>query len=240
MLPVVPLLVAIISGCCVFSFCLCVQSFRRRLELQRTLRQASLTQWHETIPIGNLGDGVPLCDLTIPLSLGELSETMTQRHIQPSSFYLKARTQSVALLREWLNPQQLEQYDLTGTFTVFGEATGTCYLINGNMTMFNVAALDDDCVELCRLCFVPKGGLPIGDLLLAQKLALENDERSAFVAANYDACITVFAERVLSRLPEVQQEPELKRQIDDLIAGHPAPPPPPIILRTLTLTVPIR
>ena len=144
-------------------------------------------------------------------------------HIKQSApSYLKARTQSVALLREWLNPKQLEQYDRTGTFTVFGEATGTCYLINGNMTMFNVSALVDDCFEPPRLCFVPKGGLPIGDLLLAQKLALENDERSVFVAANYDTSIVVFADRVLSRLPEVQREPELKKQIDDLIASRPA------------------
>ena len=91
-------------------------------------------------------------------------------HIKQSApSYLKARTQSVALLREWLNPKQLEQYDRTGTFTVFGEATGTCYLINGNMTMFNVSALVDDCFEPPRLCFVPKGGLPIGDLLLEER-----------------------------------------------------------------------
>ena len=35
-----------------------------------------------------------------------------------------------------------------------------------------------------RYCFVPEGTLPIGDVMLAQKIALETDERAALAVAN--------------------------------------------------------
>ena len=43
----------------------------------------------------------------------------------------------------------------------------------------NVDEFDDDGTRLRRWCFVPKGDLPIGDILLAQKTALELFEREA-------------------------------------------------------------
>jgi hypothetical protein len=34
------------------------------------------------------------------------------------------------------------------------------------------------------LCFMPEGGLPVGDVMLAQKIALELNEKEALAVAN--------------------------------------------------------
>ena len=43
----------------------------------------------------------------------------------------------------------------------------------------NVDELDQHGVRIAAWCFGPEGELPIGDVMLAQKIALENDERAA-------------------------------------------------------------
>jgi hypothetical protein len=66
---------------------------------------------------------------------------------------------------------------------VRGEATGTRYRLI-QMRSYNVIELDGTGRERDVLCFVPAGGLVMGDQLLAQKVALETDERAALKVAN--------------------------------------------------------
>jgi hypothetical protein len=47
----------------------------------------------------------------------------------------------------------------------------------------NVEVLDDAGHRMCALCLMPKGHLPVGDVMLAQKLALESFEAKAIKVA---------------------------------------------------------
>ncbi len=83
------------------------------------------------------------------------------------------------LLREVLSPEQRAQYDSKGFFEVTGGQTGTRYRIRTGSQM-NVEELSG---HRRTLCFVPKDGVPMGDILLAQKLALELMEEETLKVA---------------------------------------------------------
>jgi hypothetical protein len=86
-------------------------------------------------------------------------------------------------LREWLSQEQLTQYDAHRYFDVIGCQTGKRYRIyHGNVA--NVLELDDAALPRTRWCFVPSDHLVVGDVMLAQKIALETDERGALASAN--------------------------------------------------------
>jgi len=63
--------------------------------------------------------------------------------------------------------------------------TGRRYRIIAARQM-NVAALDKHGRWAKSLCFIPSGQLPLGDIMLAQKIALELFEREALSIANRD------------------------------------------------------
>jgi hypothetical protein len=87
------------------------------------------------------------------------------------------------LLREWLSQEQLAQYDAHGYFEVTGCHTGKRYRIrHGNGA--NIIELDDAAMPRTGWCFVPRDPLVAGDVMLAQKIALETDERGALAVAN--------------------------------------------------------
>jgi hypothetical protein len=87
------------------------------------------------------------------------------------------------LLREWLSPEQLAQYDSHNYFEVTGCHTGKRYRIHHGFGT-NVYELDDGGVPRVGWCFVPDAHLVAGDVMLAQKIALETDERGALAVAN--------------------------------------------------------
>lgn len=89
-----------------------------------------------------------------------------------------ASRKSLDLLRRWLSPAQLGQFDADGAFDVVGCHTGGIYRVSKGRS-YNVAAPDGD-----HLCFVPVGASGVGDFMLAQKIALETDERGALRVAN--------------------------------------------------------
>jgi len=90
---------------------------------------------------------------------------------------------ALRLLRSWLSPQQRVEFDRKGYFDVVGCDTGKRYRIRLG-TSGNVNEID----EYGRLgkgwCFVPVGGLVLGDVMLAQKIALESDEARVLSIAN--------------------------------------------------------
>jgi hypothetical protein len=95
----------------------------------------------------------------------------------------EADKRALALLQSWLTPEQEKQWATRHEFEVVGSDTGTRYRITGRAVM-NVHELDPDGQPVKQWCFAPQGGLPIGDVLLAQKIALETMEREALVVAN--------------------------------------------------------
>lgn len=89
---------------------------------------------------------------------------------------------SLQLLQRWLSPAQRTQYAQSGYFEVVGGETGNRYRIyTGAAT--NVCEIDENGRPKVGLCFLPRGDLPIGDVMLAQKIALENCEGSALAVA---------------------------------------------------------
>jgi hypothetical protein len=84
----------------------------------------------------------------------------------------------LSLLRSWLTPEQQKQWDARGAFEVIGNDTGTRYRITYRAVM-NVHQLDPDGHPVQQWCFAPGGRLADGDVLLAQKIALETMETKA-------------------------------------------------------------
>ena len=100
-------------------------------------------------------------------------------YLRPSTIELRGRK----LLREWLSPEQLAQYDAHDYFEVTGCHTGQRYRIS-HAVGANVYELDDAGRSRAGWCFVPNDHLVAEDVMLAQKIALETDERSALAVAN--------------------------------------------------------
>jgi hypothetical protein len=86
------------------------------------------------------------------------------------------------LLKEWLAPAQLSQYDANGFFEVTGCDSGKRYRIHYGAAM-NVVEIDEAGRVRAGWCFIPKACLVAGDVMLAQKIALETDERAALAIA---------------------------------------------------------
>ncbi len=87
------------------------------------------------------------------------------------------------LLREWLSPAQRAQFDASKSFDVVGCDSGRHYRIHyGRVT--NVHEIDGAGQPVTGWCFVPSGGLVAGDVMLAQKIALETDEQATIAVAN--------------------------------------------------------
>jgi hypothetical protein len=94
-----------------------------------------------------------------------------------------ADARALALLRSWLTPDQDEQWAARGDFDVIGSDTGTRYRITPRAIM-NVQQLDAAGHPMKQWCFAPVGDLATGDVLLAQKVALETMELEALALAN--------------------------------------------------------
>ena len=91
-----------------------------------------------------------------------------------------------ALLRAWLSPDQAEQYERHNYFEVIGSETGKRYRIRHGRQM-NIDELDEKGEKVCGWCFLPEGGLVVGDCMLAQKIALESFEKKALRTAKRTA-----------------------------------------------------
>jgi hypothetical protein len=87
------------------------------------------------------------------------------------------------LLRRWLSAEQLAQFDAFNFFDVTGCHTARRYRIY-YATSANVEELDEVGRPLMRYCFIPTGYLVPGDVMLAQKIALETEELTALKVAN--------------------------------------------------------
>ena len=94
----------------------------------------------------------------------------------------KSELRGIKLLREWLSPVQLAQFDLYGYFDVVGCDSGKTYRICYRSGT-NIYELDRDGRRKVGWCFVPVDTLVAGDVVLAQKIALETDEWSALAVA---------------------------------------------------------
>jgi hypothetical protein len=95
----------------------------------------------------------------------------------------ETESRGVKLLKEWLSREQLAQYEQHKYFDVTGCHSGKRYRIRHG-TGTNVYELDGAGRPRAGWCFVPKDYLVAGDVMLAQKIALETDELGALAIAN--------------------------------------------------------
>lgn len=94
-----------------------------------------------------------------------------------------AADRGMTLLRSWLTPDQLAQFEREHQFDVVGSSGQRRYRIFEGSVQ-NVFELDDRGSIRRGLCFAPVGGLVAGDVMLAQKIALETDEEAVRQVAN--------------------------------------------------------
>ena len=93
------------------------------------------------------------------------------------------KERGINLLREWLSPEQRAQFDAKRYFDVIGCDSGKRYRIHYGDTT-NVHEMGDDDLPSVGWCFRPEGHLVAGDVMLAQKIALETYEYRTLTVAN--------------------------------------------------------
>jgi len=146
-----------------------MQYQRQREELMRREMMEQRNRFHADF--GAFGTAI----LQIPGDYGEQHHRFEER--------AEAEARGLKLLKEWLSPEQLAQFESHGDFEVIGGATGQRYRIRRD-PIFNVDLLDAGGLVVRRYCFLPEGGLVLGDQMLAQKVALETHEQVALMVAN--------------------------------------------------------
>ncbi|MET3837978.1 hypothetical protein [Bradyrhizobium sp. OAE829] len=97
-------------------------------------------------------------------------------------FRSERERRGIKLLREWLSAEQLAQFEKHECFEVTGCQSGKRYRIRYG-TAANVYELDQYGHPKFGWCFVPNEPLVPGDVMLAQKIALETDELRALAVA---------------------------------------------------------
>ena len=101
----------------------------------------------------------------------------------PDERRTEAQERGIRLLKENLSSAQRQQYDKYGYFEVIGGKTGKHYRIRHGRSM-NIDQIDKNGRRVCGWCFFPMGNLVTGDVMLAQKMALELFEPEALKVAN--------------------------------------------------------
>jgi hypothetical protein len=105
------------------------------------------------------------------------------RHRELRASNCNPEARGLKLLREWLSPEQRAQFDAERYFDVIGCHSGKKYRIRYGSSA-NIEELDDAGHPRIGWCFVPNIHLVAGDVVLAQKIALETNEREALEVAN--------------------------------------------------------
>jgi hypothetical protein len=94
-----------------------------------------------------------------------------------------AEEKAVALLQDNLTRAQRKQWKKSSWFDVIGSHTGRTYRIKPGRFQ-NVYLLDDEEKAVQGFCFSPQGLDLAGDIMLGQKIALENYENVVLEIAN--------------------------------------------------------
>jgi hypothetical protein len=121
--------------------------------------------------------------LAVPMALITALTLAAIADLRVPDLRRRAEAKGLSLLRSWLTPEQDEQWSRDSEFEVVGCDTGARYRITNGTTM-NVIELDKNGRSVKRWCFTPVGPIVQGDVLLAQKIALETMENYARSLAN--------------------------------------------------------
>ena len=119
----------------------------------------------------------------LALLLWALSLVVARSGPLPTAFRFETKTRALTLLKQWLSPEQRACYERFRYFDVIGSDTGTRYRVHPG-TQTNIEELSHTGQRVCKWCFVPEGNLVAADVMLAQKIALETNERGALSVAH--------------------------------------------------------
>ena len=95
----------------------------------------------------------------------------------------EAEKRGMDLLRDNLSETQRNELEQHGWFHVIGNSSKKTYRIRPARQL-NIDELDKNGRNAALWCFLPTGGVVLGDCMLAQKIALETDEKAALKVAN--------------------------------------------------------
>ncbi len=137
--------------------------------------------------------------LTVPASWIGRAALHLIHAMQAAQSRRRARFESravrgITLLRDWLSPQQRQQLECFNHFEVIGCHSGKSYRIQHGVCQ-NVLELDGDGRPRMGWCFIPEGNLVPGDVMLAQKIALETNERGCLGCCQAISCAPATASR---------------------------------------------
>ena len=121
--------------------------------------------------------------LIAAVTLSTLSVALARYASTADPIHLARDRRALRLLKDWLSPEQLACYERFSFFDVIGSDTGTRYRVHHG-TQTNIEELSGTGHHVCKWCFVPDGDLAAGDVMLAQKIALETNERGALAVAH--------------------------------------------------------
>lgn len=133
-------------------------------------------------------------------ALRELYKTFLRRD--------SSESRGLRLLRDWLSPEQRVQFNQKNYFDVVGCYTGKRYRIHFGINS-NVVELDHTGRQVAGFCFLPMGDLVAGDVMLAQKIALETNEKEALSVAKRFSLSPDFSQFFPSRRREAPSGPSL-------------------------------
>jgi hypothetical protein len=154
-------------------------AYARMLQDRANMRERQRRAW-VTEQMRRLGYG-------LAQSLRPRREAFRFTALGPRTFLDEGRSEAhergMRLLKENLSQAQRQQYQKYGYFEVIGGRTGKRYRIRHGRSM-NIDQLDKNGRRICGWCFFPEGNLVTGDVMLAQKLALELFEVEALKIAN--------------------------------------------------------
>jgi hypothetical protein len=127
--------------------------------------------------------------LTSMLLLSALSLVVARSGSCSRSFRYETEARGLTLLKGWLSPKQRACYERFRYFDVIGSDSQRRYRIHHG-TQTNIEELSSTGQHVCKWCFVPDGDLVAGDVMLAQKIALETNERGALSVARR-SCVSM-------------------------------------------------
>ena len=112
----------------------------------------------------------------------EYAVSRAKGHLRPAS-QVHPAIKAMNILKEWLSPQQLAQYEQYCYFDVTGSHTKRWYRIYTGGS-YNVREITRGGRYITDYCFYPDNLHHLGDILLAQKVALETNEQEVLKVAN--------------------------------------------------------
>jgi len=129
------------------------------------------------------GLGVTVLTLFCALITVLLGDLLSSPQCRAFTRRRNAEQRAYTLLKRWLSTEQLVQLERHGYFEMRGSHSGRCYRIRRERNM-NIEELDGGGSRVAVWCFGPVGCLPLGDNMLAQKIALETNEQAALAVGN--------------------------------------------------------